>query len=46
MPVHCIAHLLIQEQALFNVMLRDFGACGVKVREVVSLDAEILSCLP
>ncbi|KAK2812144.1 hypothetical protein FQN50_001501 [Emmonsiellopsis sp. PD_5] len=32
-------------QALFNVMLRDFGVKGVKVQEVVSLDDEMLAFL-
>lgn len=31
--------------AFFNVMLKSFGVSGVKVQEVVSLDAEILSFL-
>jgi len=33
-------------QAFFNVMLKRFGVKGVKVREVVSLDEEILVFLP
>ena len=37
---------LIKVKALFNVMLRAFGVKGVKVREVVSLDDEMLSILP
>lgn len=32
-------------QALFNVMLREFGVKGVKVQEVVSLDEEMLAFL-
>lgn len=32
-------------QALFNVMLRDFGVKGVKVQEVVSLDEEMMAFL-
>lgn len=32
-------------QALFNVMLRDFGVKGVKVQEVVSLDDEMMAFL-
>ncbi|KAK2871801.1 hypothetical protein FQN49_002809 [Arthroderma sp. PD_2] len=34
------------EPACFNAMLRDFGVKGVKVQEVVSLDAEMLAFLP
>ncbi|KAI4169674.1 MAG: hypothetical protein LQ346_008943 [Caloplaca aetnensis] len=34
------------DPAFFNVMLRDFGVEGVKVQEVVSLDQDILACLP
>ena len=33
-------------QAFFNTMLRKFGIEGVKVQEVVSLDAEMLAFLP
>jgi Ubiquitin carboxyl-terminal hydrolase, family 1 len=33
-------------QALFNVMLREFGVKGVKVQEVVSLDEEMMAFLP
>ena len=33
-------------QAFFNVMLKNFGVKGVKVQEVVSLDEELLSCIP
>lgn len=32
-------------QALFNVMLRDFGVKGVRVQEVVSLDEEMMAFL-
>ena len=32
-------------QALFNVMLREFGVKGVKVQEVISLDDEMLQFL-
>jgi hypothetical protein len=32
-------------QALFNVMLREFGVKGVKVQEVVSLDEEMMAFL-
>ena len=35
-----------QAQAFFNVMLKQFGVQGVKVHEVVSLDDEILMCIP
>jgi hypothetical protein len=38
--------VLIDIQAFFNVMLKDFGVRGVKVQEVVSLDEEILTFLP
>ncbi|MCJ1378071.1 hypothetical protein MMC17_001167 [Xylographa soralifera] len=34
------------EPALFNVMLKQFGVNGVKVREIVSLDDEILGFMP
>lgn len=37
---------LMDFQAFFNVMLRDFGVRGVKVQEVVSLDEEVLASLP
>ena len=37
---------LIYQQAIFNVMLRRCGAHGVKVEEIVSLEDEILQCLP
>jgi ubiquitin carboxyl-terminal hydrolase L5 len=33
-------------QALFNVMLREFGVKGIKVQEVFSLDDELLAFLP
>ena len=33
-------------QAFFNVMLSRFGVEGVKVQEIVSLDAEMLALLP
>lgn len=32
-------------QALFNVMLREFGVKGVQVQEVVSLDEEMMAFL-
>lgn len=32
-----------QCQALFNVMLKDFGVKGVKVQEIVSLDEEMMA---
>lgn len=32
-------------QALFNVMLREFGVKGVKVQEVISLDEEMMAFL-
>lgn len=34
------------EQALFNVMLREFGVEGIKVQEVVSLDEGMMALLP
>ncbi|KAL8760590.1 MAG: hypothetical protein Q9184_003232 [Pyrenodesmia sp. 2 TL-2023] len=34
------------DPAFFNVMLRDFGVEGVRVQEVVSLDQDMLACLP
>ncbi|MCJ1390841.1 hypothetical protein MMC18_003702 [Xylographa bjoerkii] len=34
------------EPAFFNVMLKQFGVKGVKVREIVSLDDEILGFIP
>lgn len=34
------------DPAFFNVMLRDFGVDGVRVQEVVSLDQDMLACLP
>jgi ubiquitin carboxyl-terminal hydrolase L5 len=33
-------------QALFNVMLREFGVEGIKVQEVVSLDEGMMALLP
>ena len=33
-------------KALFNSLLKRIGAEGVKVREVISLDHEMLSLLP
>lgn len=44
--VHLQYQVLIDFQAFFNVMLKDFGVRGVKVQEVVSLDEEILTFLP
>lgn len=38
--------VLISLKAYFNIMLRDFGVEGVKVQEIVSLDEELLACLP
>ena len=38
-----IAHAV--NQALFNVMLREFGVKGVKVQEVVSLEEEMMAFL-
>ena len=38
--------VLIHPEAYFNIMLRDFGVEGVKVQEIVSLDEELLACLP
>ena len=38
--------VLISLEAYFNIMLRDFGVEGVKVQEIVSLDEELLVCLP
>lgn len=32
-------------QALFSVMLREFGVSGIKVQEVISLDEEIIASL-
>ena len=32
-----------QWQALFNVMLKDFGVKGAKVQEIVSLDEEMMA---
>lgn len=37
--------LTVYSQALFNVMLREFGVKGVKVQEVVSLDEEMMAFL-
>lgn len=37
---------ILLSQALFNVMLYNFGVRGVKVQEVVSLDTEMLAQLP
>lgn len=34
------------DPAFFNVMLRDFGVEGVRVQEVVSLEQDMLACLP
>ncbi|MCJ1398659.1 hypothetical protein MMC11_001860 [Xylographa trunciseda] len=34
------------EPAFFNVMLKQFGVKGVKIREIVSLDDEILGFIP
>ncbi|KAL8894011.1 MAG: hypothetical protein Q9207_008558 [Kuettlingeria erythrocarpa] len=34
------------DPAFFNVMLRDFGVDGVRVQEVISLDQDMLACLP
>ncbi|KAI4126180.1 MAG: hypothetical protein LQ338_003879 [Usnochroma carphineum] len=34
------------DPAFFNVMLRDFGVKDVRVQEVVSLDQDMLACLP
>jgi len=39
-------NMLTQVQAFFNVMLKEMGAKGVKVKEVFSLDAEALALLP
>jgi ubiquitin carboxyl-terminal hydrolase L5 len=36
---------MVSLQALFNVMLRDFGVKGVKIQEVVSLDEEMMTFL-
>lgn len=38
----CSINLL---QALFNVMLREFGVRGVKVQEIVSLDEDMMAGL-
>lgn len=35
-----------RQQAFFNVMLRDFGVEDVRVQEIVSLDPDMLACLP
>lgn len=32
-------------QALFNVMLREFGVKGVKIQEIISLDEEMMAFL-
>lgn len=34
------------DPAFFNVMLRDFGVNDIRVQEVVSLDEDMLACLP
>ncbi|KAI4142180.1 MAG: hypothetical protein L6R39_005058 [Caloplaca ligustica] len=34
------------DPAFFNVMLRDFGVRAVRVQEVVSLEPDMLACLP
>lgn len=45
MPISIAVHSF-QIQAFFNVMLREFGVKGVKVKEIVSLDTDILARLP
>ena len=37
---------MVHEKAFFNVMLREFGVEGVRVREVLALDDEFLESLP
>lgn len=46
LPVSELPCLTVPWQALFNVMLREFGVKNVKVQEVVSLDDSMLELLP
>jgi hypothetical protein len=41
-----LPYILITYQALFNVMLREFGVEGIKVQEVVSLEDGMMALLP